>query len=164
MNSRLARHPRIARLRSQRALVPDHEAMDVLDEVAGSGLVEEIERLVARGTGSPCTLPVEALLVGMCLTAARNGGVILFTAVTDLLYFTLSDEMRQQLGLRRYSDHDRGFEAAYAVASIASSVRSTRPRCPRTTGWPAATPRSCWRRPTQPSWLASARSCSAWPT
>ncbi|EHN72304.1 hypothetical protein SMCF_8244 [Streptomyces coelicoflavus ZG0656] len=115
MNSRLARHPRIARLRSQRAPVPDHEVMEVLDEVADSGLVEEIEPLVARGTGSPCTLPVEALLVGMCLTAARNGGVILFTAVTDLLYFALSDEVRQQLGLRRYPDHDRGFEAAYAV-------------------------------------------------
>jgi hypothetical protein len=115
VNSRLARHPRIARLRSQRALVPDHEAMEILDEVAASGLVEEIQPLVARGTGSPCTLPVEALLVGMCLTAARNGGVILFTAVTDLLYFALSHEVRQQLGLRRYPDHDRGFEAAYAV-------------------------------------------------
>ncbi|MFJ9250768.1 hypothetical protein [Streptomyces sp. NPDC101776] len=100
--------------------------MEVLDEVADSGLVEEIEPLVARGTGSPCTLPVEALLVGMCLTAAHNGGVILFTAVTDLLYFlftavtdllyfALADEMRQQLGLRPHPDHDHGFEAAYAV-------------------------------------------------
>ncbi|MFE7606995.1 hypothetical protein [Streptomyces celluloflavus] len=115
MNSQLARHSRIARLRSQRTLVPDHEILEVRNEVADSGLVEEIEPLVARTTGSPCTLPVETLLVGMCVTSARNGGVIAFTAVTDLLYFSLSDAMREQLGLRRYPDHDHGFEAAYAV-------------------------------------------------
>ncbi|WP_307627748.1 hypothetical protein [Streptomyces turgidiscabies] len=79
----------------------------------------------------------------MCLTAARNGGVILFTAVTDLLYF-----------MRRYPDHDRGFEAAYAVVrrrihSVLDAI--DRPHCPRTTDWPAATPRSSWRRPIPPS-------------
>lgn len=115
MTSRLARHTRIARLRSQRALVPDLEVAEILDEVAGSGLIEEIEPLVARRTGRPCKLPVEALLVGMSLASARNGGVVTFTAVTDLLFFSLSEPMREQLGLRRYPDHDRGFEAAYAT-------------------------------------------------
>ncbi|MGW0610410.1 hypothetical protein [Streptomyces sp. NPDC002788] len=115
MNRSLARHAHIARLRSQRVPVADREVLEIIEQVAGSGLVEEIEPLVARRTGSPCTLPVRALLVGMCLTAARDGGVILFTRVTNLLYFALSDEMRQQLGLRRYADHDRGFESAYAV-------------------------------------------------
>ncbi|WP_327316391.1 hypothetical protein [Streptomyces sp. NBC_01235] len=51
----------------------------------------------------------------MCLTAARNGGVILFTAVTGLLHFALSNEVRRHPGLCRHPDHDRGFEAAYAV-------------------------------------------------
>ncbi|GGM00076.1 hypothetical protein GCM10010129_49570 [Streptomyces fumigatiscleroticus] len=83
--------------------------------MAGSGLIEEIEPLVARRTGRPCKLPVEALLVGMSLASARNGGVVTFTAVTDLLFFSLSEPMREQLGLRRYPDHDRGFEAAYAT-------------------------------------------------
>ncbi|MFJ8788315.1 hypothetical protein [Streptomyces sp. NPDC102462] len=115
MTSRLARHTRIARLRSQRALVPDPEAAEIRDEVAGSGLIEEIEPLVARRTGCPCKLPVEALLVGMSLASARNGGVVTFTAVTDLLFFSLSEPMREHLGLRRYPDHDRGFEAAYAT-------------------------------------------------
>jgi hypothetical protein len=115
MTSRLARHTRIARLRSQRALVPDPEAAEIRDEVAGSGLIEQIEPLVARRTGCPCKLPVEALLVGMSLASARNGGVVTFTAVTDLLFFSLSEPMREQLGLRRYPDHDRGFEAAYAT-------------------------------------------------
>ncbi|WNZ10177.1 hypothetical protein [Streptomyces sp. 11x1] len=115
MTSRLARHTRIARLRSQRALVPDPEAAEIRDEVVGSGLVEEIEPLVVRRTGCPCKLPVEALLVGMSLASARNGGVVTFTAVTDLLFFSLSEPMREQLGVRRYPDHDRGFEAAYAT-------------------------------------------------
>ncbi|WP_340377642.1 hypothetical protein U5640_22905 [Streptomyces sp. SS7] len=115
MTSRLARHSRIARLRSQRALVPDLEVAEIRAEVAGSGLIEEIEPLVARRTGCPCKLPVEALLVGMSLASARNGGVVTFTAVTDLLFFSLSEPMREQLGLRRYPDHDRGFEAAYAT-------------------------------------------------
>ncbi|MEU3280283.1 hypothetical protein [Streptomyces antibioticus] len=115
MTSRLARHTRIARLRSQRALVPDLEVAEIRAEVAGSGLIEEIEPLVARRTGCPCKLPVEALLVGMSLASARNGGVVTFTAVTDLLFFSLSEPMREQLGLRRYPDHDRGFEAAYAT-------------------------------------------------
>ncbi|MER6268156.1 hypothetical protein [Streptomyces sp900105755] len=115
MNRSLARHAHIARLRSQRVPAPDREVMKIIDEVTGSGLVEEIEPLVSRRTGSPCTLPIKALLVGMCLTAARDGGVILFTRVTNLLYFALSDEMRQQLGLGHYPDHDRGFESAYAV-------------------------------------------------
>ncbi|MEU0677916.1 hypothetical protein ABZ330_34555 [Streptomyces sp. NPDC006172] len=115
MTSRLARHARIARLRSERALVPDPEVAEIRDEVAGSGLIEEIEPLVARRTGCPCKLPVEALLVGMSLASARNGGVVTFTAVTDLLFFSLSEPMREELGLRRYPDHDRGFEAAYAT-------------------------------------------------
>ncbi|MFJ6130418.1 hypothetical protein ACIQKE_35630 [Streptomyces griseoviridis] len=115
MTSRLARHTRIARLRSQRALVPDPEVARIRDEVAGSGLIEEIAPLVTRRTGCPCKLPVEALLVGMSLASARNGGVVTFTAVTDLLFFSLSEPMREQLGLRHYPDHDRGFEAAYAT-------------------------------------------------
>ncbi|MEU3338484.1 hypothetical protein [Streptomyces sp. NPDC006668] len=115
MTSRLSRHARIARLRSQRALVPDPEAAEIRDEVADSGLIEEIEPLVTRRTGCPCKLPVEALLVGMSLASARNGGVVTFTAVTDLLFFSLSEPMREHLGLRRYPDHDRGFEAAYAA-------------------------------------------------
>ncbi|MFF9406003.1 hypothetical protein ACF1B0_10775 [Streptomyces anandii] len=115
MTSRLARHSRIARLRSQRTLVSDPEVVEIRNEVAGSGLIEEIEPLVARRTGCPCKLPVEALLVGMSLASARNGGVVTFTAVTDLLFFSLSEPMRAQLGLRRYPDHDRGFEAAYAT-------------------------------------------------
>ncbi|MFE9092770.1 hypothetical protein [Streptomyces sp. NPDC007264] len=53
MTSRLARHTRIARLRSQRALVPDLEAAEIRDEVAGSRLIEEIEPLVTRRTGCP---------------------------------------------------------------------------------------------------------------
>ncbi|WP_240121585.1 hypothetical protein [Streptomyces sp. MUM 2J] len=114
MTSRLARHTRIARLRSQRALVPDLEVAEIR-EVADSGLIEEIEPLIARRTGCPCKLPVEALLVGMSLASARNGGVVTFTAVTDLLFFSLSEPMRERLGLRRYPDHDRGFEAAYAT-------------------------------------------------
>jgi hypothetical protein len=106
---------RLARLRSQRTLVSDPEVVEIRNEVAGSGLIEEIEPLVARRTGCPCKLPVEALLVGMSLASARNGGVVTFTAVTDLLFFSLSEPMRAQLGLRRYPDHDRGFEAAYAT-------------------------------------------------
>ncbi|MEV5784290.1 hypothetical protein AB0L42_25250 [Streptomyces sp. NPDC052287] len=115
MTSSLERHARIARLRSDRTLVASPEAQTALDEVDDSGLVEEIEPLIARQTGRPCQLPVEALLFGMCLASARNVGAVTLTAVADLLYFSLSDPIREHLGLRRYPDNDRGFEAAYAT-------------------------------------------------
>ncbi|MFI7143091.1 hypothetical protein ACIBQ5_36995 [Streptomyces massasporeus] len=115
MNRRLARHALITRLRAQRPVIPDQEVGRLYDEVAASGLVEEIEPLIARTKGRRCTLSVEALLVGMALAAQRNSGVVTFTTVTNLLYFSLSGAMCDQLGLHRYPDHDRGFEAAYAV-------------------------------------------------
>ncbi|WP_416520549.1 hypothetical protein [Streptomyces achromogenes] len=115
MNRSLARHARIARLRADRPRVPDQEVRTVLGEVAASGLIEEIEPLITRGKGRHCTLPVRTLLAGMSLASRRSGGVVTFTAVTNLLYFSLSEAMRDRLGLHRYPDNDRGFEAAYAV-------------------------------------------------
>ncbi|MEV6961983.1 hypothetical protein AB0M97_22905 [Streptomyces sp. NPDC051207] len=115
MNRRLARHTLITRLRAQRPVIPDQEVRRLYDEVAASGLVEEIEPLIANVKGRRCTLSLEALLVGMALAAQRNSGVVTFTTVTNLLYFSLSGAMREQLCLHRYPDHDRGFEAAYAV-------------------------------------------------
>ena len=57
MPGRLAGHTRITRLRSRRAPVPDPEFAEIRDEVAGSGLIEEIEPLVARRTGCPRKRP-----------------------------------------------------------------------------------------------------------
>jgi hypothetical protein len=51
----------------------------------------------------------------MLLASTRNGGAVTLTTITDLLYFSLSEAMREQLGIRRYPDHDKGFEAAYTT-------------------------------------------------
>ncbi|MGW6390586.1 hypothetical protein ACWFR1_08770 [Streptomyces sp. NPDC055103] len=115
MTSRLDRHEHIAKLRTSRLPIPDGEVHEVLAELDASGLVAEIEPLVARPTGRRRKLAVRALLLGMCLAAARNAGTVTLTSVTNVLCFTLSDQAREQLDIPRYPDHSQGFEAAYGV-------------------------------------------------
>ncbi|MFF6790592.1 hypothetical protein ACFY9C_16145 [Streptomyces filamentosus] len=115
MTSSLDRHAHIAKLRSYRRSVPDSEVHEVLADLDDSGLLAEIEPLVAQATGRRRKLAVRALLLGMCLTAARNTGTVTLTSVANTLFFALSDDARDQLGIPRYPDHSRGFEAAYGV-------------------------------------------------
>ncbi|MFF0221645.1 hypothetical protein [Streptomyces sp. NPDC004629] len=115
MTSKIDRRLHFARMRSCGVLVPDDVAASILDGIDASGLVEEIEPLVANTTGRPSQLPVRTLLFGMSLASALHRGVVTLTAVTDLLYFSLSDTMRAHLGLRRYPNHDKGFEAGYGT-------------------------------------------------
>ncbi|MFV2117018.1 hypothetical protein ACE14D_00590 [Streptomyces sp. Act-28] len=115
MTSSLDRQDHLAKLRSRRLPVPDAEVHEVLAELDDSGLVGEIEPLVARPTGRRRKLAVRALLLGMCLAAARNTGTVTLTSVANLLFFALSDETREQLGVPHYPDYARGFEAGYGV-------------------------------------------------
>ncbi|MEV0925553.1 hypothetical protein AB0I99_10560 [Streptomyces spongiicola] len=115
MTSRLDRHAHIATLRTRRLPIPDAEVHQVPAALDDSGLVSEVEPLVAQSTGRSRTLGVRSLLLGMCLAAARNAGTVTLTSVTNLLYFALSDQAREQLGVPRYPDHANGFEAAYGV-------------------------------------------------
>ncbi|MGW3836355.1 hypothetical protein [Streptomyces microflavus] len=115
MTSSLDRHAHIAKLRSHRRPVPDAEVQEVLAELGDSGLLAEIEPLVHAPTGRRRKLAVQALLLGMCLAAARNTGTVTLTSVANTLFFTLSDQAREQLGIPRYPDHSQGFEAAYGV-------------------------------------------------
>lgn len=115
MTSRLDRRHTLENLRSRRLPVSDAEARLVLEDIDASELVEAIEPLLVRDTGRRCRLSVRALLLGMCLSSTRNNGAVTLTTVTDLLFFSLSDTLRTHLGLTRYPDYDRGFEAAYAT-------------------------------------------------
>ncbi|MFE2282597.1 hypothetical protein ACFXDJ_00150 [Streptomyces sp. NPDC059443] len=115
MTSRLERHERIAKLRSRRHGVEDEEARSVLVDLDSSGLVEDVEALVKRWTGRKRNISVRGLLAGMFLASERNRGTVVLTHVADLLGFSLSDAMREELDIHRYSDTDRGFEAIYAV-------------------------------------------------
>ncbi|WP_234042453.1 hypothetical protein [Streptomyces marianii] len=115
MTSSLDREDHIAKLRIHRPSVPDAEVYEVLAALDASGLVSEVEPLVAQSTGRNRTLTVRALFLGMWLAAARNSGTVTLTAVANLLFFGLSDKVREQLGISRYADHYRGFEAGYHV-------------------------------------------------
>ncbi|MBW1601815.1 hypothetical protein JJV70_06770 [Streptomyces sp. JJ66] len=115
MTSRLDRQDHLDKLRTRRPPVPDTEVHEVLTALDASGLVAEVEPLVAQSTGRNRTLTVRALLLGMCLAAARNAGTVIFASVTNLLYFALTDETRERLKIPYYPDHAQGFEAAYGV-------------------------------------------------
>ncbi|MFJ4011006.1 hypothetical protein [Streptomyces sp. NPDC090026] len=115
MTSSLDRQDHLAKLQTRRLPVPDAEVHEVLAALDASGLLSEVEPLVAQSTGRKRTLTVRALLLGMCLAAARNAGTVIFTSVTNILYFSLTDEMRARLDIPHYPDHARGFEAAYHV-------------------------------------------------
>ncbi|MFI5757240.1 hypothetical protein [Streptomyces sp. NPDC051569] len=115
MTSSLQRHARIAKLRSRRHSVGDEEVRAVLVDLDGSGLVEDVEALVKKWTGRKRNISVRGLLAGMFLASDHNRGTVVLTHVADLLAFALSDTMREELGVRRYPDNDRGFEAFYAV-------------------------------------------------
>lgn len=115
MTSRLERHERIAKLRSRRHSVEDEEARAVLVDLDSSGLVKDVEALVQRWTGRKRNVSVRGLLAGMFLASDRNRGTVVLIHVADLLAFALTDSMREELGVRRYPDNDRGFEAFYAV-------------------------------------------------
>ncbi|WP_435060086.1 hypothetical protein [Streptomyces sp. bgisy060] len=115
MTSNLDREDHLAKLRTRRLPIPDAEVHEVLAELEDSGLLAEIEPLVAQVTGRCRKLTVRALLLGMCLAAARNSGTVTLTSVANLLFFALSDEAREQFGIPRYPDHARGFEAGYGV-------------------------------------------------
>ncbi|MBT2478755.1 hypothetical protein [Streptomyces sp. ISL-94] len=115
MTSRLQRHARIANLRSRRQSVGDEEVQTVLAHLDDCDLIEDVEALVMKWTGRKRNISVRGLLVGMFLASNRNRGSVILTHVADLLAFSLSDTMREELEVHRYPDNDRGFEAIYAV-------------------------------------------------
>ncbi|MFJ5305192.1 hypothetical protein [Streptomyces sp. NPDC088350] len=115
MTSQLARHACIGKYRSRRHPVDDEHVRELLADLDETGIVPIVEELVARSTGHPRHLSVRGLFAGMFLASELGDGSVVFTQVANLLGFCLSDAMRGELGIHRYPDNDRGFEAMYGV-------------------------------------------------
>lgn len=115
MTSRLERHERIGKYRSRRRCIDDEQVAEVLADLDATGIVPMVEELVARSTGRHRHLSVRGLFAGMFLASTLGDGSVVLTQVTDILGFSLSDHMRDELGVYRYPDNDHGFEALYQV-------------------------------------------------
>ncbi|MFE1287801.1 hypothetical protein [Streptomyces sp. NPDC058751] len=109
------RHERLLAMRAERRLIDDADVEAAVEEVDHSQLVPLLEEFVHLPRGRHRTLRLRSLLVGLHLCAQDTVGKIVLERVTDILYFRLSPHLRARLGIPEYEDHDRGFEAAYAV-------------------------------------------------
>ncbi|MFG2027179.1 hypothetical protein [Streptomyces sp. NPDC048825] len=102
-------------MRAERRHIADNDVEVAVDEVDKSELVPLLEEFVHLPRGRHRTLHLRSLLIGLHLCTQDTGGKIVLERVTDILYFRISPRLRSLLGIPEYEDHDRGFEAAYAV-------------------------------------------------
>lgn len=109
------RHERLLAMRAERTLLDDADVAAACEEVDNSSLVPLLQEFVHLGRGRPRRLSLRTLLIGLHLCTQVNGGSIVLERVTDILFFGVSTEARERLGVPDYPDHDQGFEAGYAV-------------------------------------------------
>lgn len=109
------RHDRLLAMRAKRKLLDDDTVEAAIEDVDNSGLVPLLQDFVHLGLGRPRKLTLRALLIGFHLCTQITGGKIILERVTDILFFRLQPQMHQRLDLPDYPDHDKGFEAGYAV-------------------------------------------------
>ncbi|WP_406731496.1 hypothetical protein [Streptomyces sp. NBC_01794] len=109
------RHERLLAMRAERRLLADVDVAAACEEVDNSGLVPLLQEFVHLGRGRPRNLSLRTLLIGLHLCTQIHGGRVVLERVTDILFFGISSEARESLGIPDYPDHDQGFEAGYAV-------------------------------------------------
>jgi hypothetical protein len=102
-------------MRVERRPVTEQDVRAAVTEVADSGLVPLLEKFVHLGRGRRRRMGLPSLLTGIYLCSQLNAGRIVLERVTDILFFRIPEELREQLGIPTYPDTDRGFEAGYAV-------------------------------------------------
>ncbi|MEV7346930.1 hypothetical protein [Streptomyces sp. NPDC093544] len=108
-------HERLLAMRAERRFIDDADVESAIGEVDNSQLVPLLEEFVHLSRGRRRTLRLRSLLIGLHLCTQDTVGKIVLERVTDILYFRISPQLRARLGIPEYEDHDRGFEAAYAV-------------------------------------------------
>ncbi|WP_051899884.1 hypothetical protein [Streptomyces aureus] len=109
------RHERLLSMRAERRFIADADVEAAIGEVDHSQLIPLLEEFVHLPRGRHRTLHLRSLLVGLHLCTQDTVGKIVLERVTDILYFRISPHLRARLDIPEYEDHDRGFEAAYAV-------------------------------------------------